>query len=186
MGYYRPNSWCGTKERIYRKININPKISQLPPKEIFSKLIHEISHYYQYAYGKPGRGGHHNTEFSRIMFSKGLMCLSTGKPGEKTTGRRMSDCIIEGSLFMQAFNELPSEYLLPFKSLEPCECCNRALNCKYKSAEIKQILAVQMLCKRLGQARLQCCLRQLLLGNENKYIRKLYDIKNEIKKFFKH
>lgn len=118
MGYYRPNSWVSDRQETLPEININPSILHMPATEVMQTLVHEMCHHYQFLFGKAGRGGYHNIEFSRIMFSVGLMCSSTGKPGGRITGESMADYFIEGGRFIQVFNEMPSEFLLPFKPYE--------------------------------------------------------------------
>lgn len=118
MGYYKPYAWCGASNEAIPEININPSILYLPLSEVMQTLVHEMCHHFQYVYGKPGSRGYHNKEFSRIMFSVGLMCSSTGMPGGKVTGRSMSDYAIEGGVFTQVFKAMSQECLLPFKPYE--------------------------------------------------------------------
>lgn len=117
MGHYKPEGWLGkaTISDAIPEININPAILHLPESEVMQTLVHELCHHAQQLYGHPGRRGYHNREFSKIMFSVGLMCSSTGMPGGKITGRAMADYAVEGGVFLQAFNEMPKDFLLPFK-----------------------------------------------------------------------
>jgi hypothetical protein len=118
MGYYMPHAWLSESKAIMPEININPAILQLPAIEVMQTLTHEMVHHHQQFYGNPGKRGYHNSEFSRMMLSKGLMCSTTGKQGGKVTGRRMSDYVIEGGLFEIKFQEMPREFMLPFTSAE--------------------------------------------------------------------
>lgn len=118
MGYYMPYAWLDKSESIVPEININPDILQLPAIEVMQTLVHEMCHHFQQFFGKPGKKGYHNKEFSRIMFSKGLMCSNTGMPGGKVTGRKMADYVIEGGSFDLRFIEMPKEFQLPFTSVE--------------------------------------------------------------------
>lgn len=118
-GYYSPRRWVA-REGEYRtyliaQINISPSILLLEPKMLMSVLVHELVHHEQYTYGKPGRGGYHNTEFATLMHAIGLISSSTGQPGARRTGDRMSHYILEGGLFEEAYNAMPKEYILPFK-----------------------------------------------------------------------
>lgn len=120
MGHYKSHGWVG-KNKVsdaIPEININPAILHLPESEVMQTLVHELCHHAQQLYGHPGRRGYHNREFSKIMFSVGLMCSSTGMPGGKITGRAMADYAVEGGVFLQAFNYMPKEFLLPFKLFE--------------------------------------------------------------------
>ncbi|MCP3460375.1 SprT-like domain-containing protein [Bradyrhizobium sp. CCGUVB23] len=71
-----------------------------------STFVHELVHHWQAAYGKPGRGGYHNREWARKMLDIGLVPSSTGEPGGKPTGRRVSHYIREGGPFDLACNAL--------------------------------------------------------------------------------
>jgi len=62
-------------------------------------LVHEMVHLWQHHHGKPGRGRYHNAEWAAKMESIGLMPSSTGEPGGKRTGDRMSDYPIPGGRF---------------------------------------------------------------------------------------
>ena len=118
MGYYMPYAWLNKSKDIVPEININPGILELPVVEVMQTLTHEMCHHFQQFFGKSGAKGYHNIEFSRIMFSKGLMCSSTGMPGGKVTGRKMSEYVLEGGLFSIKFSEMPEEFRLPFTSTE--------------------------------------------------------------------
>lgn len=118
MGYYKPFGWVSVKEDVIPEININPAIPHLPAKDVMQTLVHEMCHHYQHLYGTPGKRGYHNKEFSRMMFSVRLMCSHTGMPGGKVTGRAMADYAVCGGAFELKFQEMPSEFLLPFKPFE--------------------------------------------------------------------
>lgn len=68
-------------------------------KQILSTIAHEMVHQWQQHFGTPSRGGYHNKEWANKMESIGLMPSSTGSPGGKRTGQKMSDYIIEGGVF---------------------------------------------------------------------------------------
>jgi len=117
MGYFMPSIWIRTASKeLMPEININPSILQLPKIEVCQTLTHEMTHHFQQFYGRPGKRGYHNVEFSRFMHARGLMCSSTGKAGGKVTGRQMSDYIIPGGPFEIAFNNMPDELQFPFMS----------------------------------------------------------------------
>lgn len=119
MGYYMPFAWLKNEsQEIIPEININPDILELPTIEVMQTLVHETCHHFQQFFGSPGKRGYHNKEFSRIMFSKGLMCSSTGLQGGKVTGRRMADYVIDGGPFSIKFKAMPEEFMLPFISTQ--------------------------------------------------------------------
>ena len=52
------------------------------------------------------------------MISVGLMPSTTGKPGGKTVGQKMSDYPIEGGHFLAALDAMPEPFKMPFISIE--------------------------------------------------------------------
>ena len=82
------------------ELALNPVyFTVIPLEEIMQTLVHEMVHQWQQYFGKKGRRGYHNKEWSEKMEEVGLMPSSTGKPGGKKTGEKMMDYIIEGGLF---------------------------------------------------------------------------------------
>lgn len=87
--------------------------------EILSTLVHEMAHVWQAHFGKPSRSGYHNKEWAAKMQLIGLMPSSTGQPGGKTTGQRMSDYIIAGGPFERSAKALlASGYCINWQSIE--------------------------------------------------------------------
>src|SRR5262245_41603292 len=75
-------------------------------EQICQTLVHEMTHVWQHALGKPSARGYHNKEWSAKMKSIGLQPSNTGMVGGKETGQRMSDYIIPGGRFEQAYDKL--------------------------------------------------------------------------------
>jgi predicted SprT family Zn-dependent metalloprotease len=75
-------------------------------KQICQTPAHEMAHVWQFEFGNPGRAGYHNKEWAAKMKEIGLMPSSTGMVGGKETGQHMSDYIIPGGRFEQAFEKL--------------------------------------------------------------------------------
>jgi len=117
-GYFKPCAWHNEAKHQLPEINISPAILAEPTIAVMQTLVHEMAHHFHYIYGKPGSRGYHNREFSQIMFALGLATSSTGRPGGKKTGHRMSDYVIPGGRFEQAFSEIPEDCILPFYSSE--------------------------------------------------------------------
>ena len=85
------------------EIALNPKhIIERPPEDTLSTLVHEMVHLRQQRFGKPGRGRYHNAEWAGMMSEVGLSRRSTGKPGGKRTGDRVSHYIVAGGPFDRA------------------------------------------------------------------------------------
>ncbi len=105
------------KGRKISEIALNPAFFFRSNAIIFSDLVHEMCHLWQYHRGKPSRNGYHNKEWADKMESIGLMPSNTGKPGGKKTGQSLDDYIIKNGPFSKATkNLLDSGLSLNWKS----------------------------------------------------------------------
>lgn len=123
MGFVAPFRWKSSKKKAgvkgdIHELSINPEILCMDLLEVFSTLVHEQCHIWQFSLGTPSRMGYHNKEWADKMISVGLMPSSTGKPGGKITGQNMNDYPIENGVFLKALKKLPKKYKLPFISIE--------------------------------------------------------------------
>jgi hypothetical protein len=92
---------------IRDEIALNPTaLREHPVEETLSTLVHEMAHLWQHHFGNPSRSSYHNAEWADKMESIGLMPSSTGQPGGKRTGQKMSDYIITGGAFDRACTAL--------------------------------------------------------------------------------
>jgi hypothetical protein len=108
-GFFSPRRFGDVTDPAQRagEIAINPRrIADCPVEEVMSTVVHEMCHQYQDRYGKPSRNGYHNRELAALFKSVGLHPSSTGKPGGRETGQRMSHYIIAGGAFDVACAEL--------------------------------------------------------------------------------
>lgn len=114
-GSYSYQTWidnCGNK---FDQININPKfLSKSSAKEIYSTLVHEMVHLWQFNFTDKTKNGYHDKQFAQAMLRIGLQTSNTGEIGGKTTGQRMSDYILEDGKFAEAFSKMPKKFVLPF------------------------------------------------------------------------
>lgn len=119
-GFMAPERWrrVGEKEYSTHEISLTPTTLSRTPIEVFSTLVHEMAHLWQWDFGKPSRSGYHNREWANKMIEIGLMPSNTGKVGGKQTGQSMTHYIIEKGAYEQAFKAMPDKYTLPFTSLE--------------------------------------------------------------------
>jgi hypothetical protein len=107
-GYFSPDRFSGRVEKVGRhELALNPDafIGQTD-EQILQTLVHEMTHVWQHHCGTPAARSYHNKEWSANMKSIGLMPSSTGMVGGKDTGACMSDYIIPGGAFSQAYEEL--------------------------------------------------------------------------------
>ena len=74
--------------------------------EILSVLVHEQVHVWQHTYGTPSRRNYHNREWADHMQALGLYPSSTGEPGGKETGQRVSHWIVPEGVYARAYAQL--------------------------------------------------------------------------------
>jgi predicted SprT family Zn-dependent metalloprotease len=101
-GYYRnhPFSHSKRKDKSTDEIALNPfTFSGRSDREIYSTLVHEMVHLWQHHFGVDNKKTPHDREWADKMEEIGLMPTSTGKPGGKRTGRRVTHYIIDGGAF---------------------------------------------------------------------------------------
>lgn len=119
-GFMAPERWKHVKDKTFgvHEISLTPTTLYRTPIEIFSTLVHEMAHLWQWEFGEPSRSGYHNREWARKMREIGLIPSHTGKPGGKETGQSMTHYLEEGGKYEKAFEKMPKMCLLPFTSLE--------------------------------------------------------------------
>jgi predicted SprT family Zn-dependent metalloprotease len=116
-GYFWAGMW-DTREGGAKldEIALNPSlIRRRTDREALSTLVHEMVHLEQQHFGKPGKNGNHNREWGTLMDRIGLAPSSTGAPGGKRTGTKVSHYIVDGGLFDAACAELLKDgFVLPY------------------------------------------------------------------------
>lgn len=119
-GFMAPERWkrVGEKDFGTHEISLTPTTLYRTPVEIFSTLVHEMCHLWQWDFGNPSRNGYHNKEWAAKMLEVGLIPSNTGQPGGKMTGQRMTHYIEKEGKYQQAFQKMPEGHILPFTSLE--------------------------------------------------------------------
>lgn len=116
-GYFAPGRWAGMGEAGVHEISLHPDLLiSRPPKEVASTLVHEMVHLWQQTFGKPGRRGYHNRQWSKEMIRVGLMPSTTGAPGGARVGEPMSHYVLPGGPFEVAFEKARAQ-ALPWGSL---------------------------------------------------------------------
>lgn len=103
-GYYRHHPFKGTKQKdqVVDEIALNPfTFAGRDDREIFSTLVHEMVHLWQHHFSALEKQTKtpHDKEWAAKMEEIGLMPSSTGAPGGKRTGRRVSHYIIDDGAF---------------------------------------------------------------------------------------
>ncbi len=106
-GYFSPARFVDKQGQRTDEIAMNPCFfAVIPLLEVLQTLAHEMTHLWQAHFGSPGRRGYHNAEWADRMEEIGLMPSSTGKPGGRRVGEKMSDYVIPGGRFELACEEL--------------------------------------------------------------------------------
>lgn len=122
MGFVSPFRWRKAEDEIGKgsihELSINPEFLSMSFIEVYSTLVHEQCHIWQYTHGKLSRNGYHNQEWANKMKSVGFVPSHTGREGGNMTEQNMSDYPQKDGVFLQALEEMPQTYKLPFVSVE--------------------------------------------------------------------
>lgn len=108
-GYFHAEQFRGRLDPKHHthEIALNPDtFDGRTDLEILSTLVHEMCHLWQQAFGKPPRRCYHDREWAAKMRAVGLQPTSTGEPGGKETGERVTHLITPGGSFDIACTEL--------------------------------------------------------------------------------
>ena len=119
-GFLAPDRWKRLDEKEFstHEISLTPTTLYRTPIEIFSTLVHEMVHLWQWEFGSPSRNGYHNKQWAAKMIEVGLIPSHTGKPNGKQTGQKMTHYIEKDGRYQLAFGKMPEKYILPFTSLD--------------------------------------------------------------------
>ena len=106
FGFFAANRWRGDgqEKKVVHEISINPDFMNREDRDWHSTLVHEMCHLWQEDFGRPSRGGYHNSQWADKMIQVGLMPSDTGEAGGKRTGQSITHYIIPGGKFEQVFN----------------------------------------------------------------------------------
>ena len=91
---------------MVHEIVLNPAhFRERSDEDVLSTLTHEMTHLEQEEFGKPTRG-YNNEEFAELLRRIGIKPSSTGEPGGRPTGRKMSHYVVADGPFARACAEL--------------------------------------------------------------------------------
>src|SRR6266511_2516394 len=106
-GYFSAERFVGrAAEEAAHELALNPAHFGRTDADILSTLAHEMTHVWQHTHGTPPRKSYHDREWAAKMVGIGLQPSSTGAPGGKPTGQRVSHYVIAGGPFAVAFAKL--------------------------------------------------------------------------------
>ena len=116
IAFYAPKRWAQEGRLVDQdsldEISLNPIHLGRTMEEIFSSLVHEMVHLWQFAQGSPSRRSYHNKEWASKMKEVGLQPNDgTGKE----TGQKVSHTIIAEGRFQMAFQAMPESHGLPWR-----------------------------------------------------------------------
>lgn len=99
-GFFAHRRFKTPNGKTIDEIALNPQVfGRISMRILASTLVHEMVHLEQAHFGTPGRGGFHNKEWGDLMRRVGLEPSSTGRPGGRTIGVRMTHYIVPGGRF---------------------------------------------------------------------------------------
>lgn len=103
MGYFSSERFVNRQHQIGDEIAMNPVFfATRPIEDTLSTLVHEMCHQLRERMGeKPARRCYHDRAFADKMKSIGLNPSSTGRPGGKELGEKMSHYIVPDGRFIQ-------------------------------------------------------------------------------------
>jgi predicted SprT family Zn-dependent metalloprotease/ribosomal protein L37E len=107
-GYFSPDSFrARADDTTVHELALNPDtFVGRTDEDVLSTLVHEMAHVWQECFGKPPRRAYHDKQWAAKMESLGLMPSSTGEPGGKRTGQRMTHYIIASGPYALAYARL--------------------------------------------------------------------------------
>lgn len=106
-GYHHKDRFVNKQGGMVDELGLHPGFFTLRPiEEVLSTLVHEMVHHWQGTHGQSTKSNPHNRQWAQKMRSLGLEPSSTGLPGGKDAGRRVSHYIVPEGLFIKACREL--------------------------------------------------------------------------------
>ena len=121
-GYFTPNRWVSEKDEKIHEIGLNPALLDTAAlQDVMAVLVHNMTHQWQWEQGeqidrRKAYVHYHNKEWSMKLASLGLAPSDTGEEDGKMTGFIMSQYVVDGGDFLDAFEAMPSEASLPYKA----------------------------------------------------------------------
>jgi ribosomal protein S27E len=118
-GFHAGSQFEATDGRKADEIALNPcHFARRDPRKVLSTLVHEMTHQYQWHFGKRNHGGYHDKAWARLMIDIGLVPTDTGEPGGKATGRRVTHFIREHGPFDRLCTALiEAGFVIPFREV---------------------------------------------------------------------
>lgn len=114
--------FCGDRFQTRDGLTVTDEIALNPDsmrdrddRASLATLVHEMVHLWQHRFGEPPRKSYHDRQWALKMREVGLIPSSTGEPGGKETGSRVTHYIEEGGRFAASFAALVATgWTMPF------------------------------------------------------------------------
>lgn len=114
-GFYYPRKFAernGNGGHV-DEVALNPETFKgRSDEDIVSTLVHEMAHLWQEHNGKPSRNRYHNREWADKMEELGLVPSTTGAPGGKRTGQRVSHYVDPEGAFAKLYRDYFADRVL--------------------------------------------------------------------------
>jgi predicted SprT family Zn-dependent metalloprotease len=113
FGFFSGERFVNTTnpKEITDEIALNPAhFATRKPDEVLATLAHEMVHLWQHHFGKQPRKGYHDKQWAAKMFDIGLIPTTTGEPGGKETGQKMTHIIEKNGRYARAVAKLLVEH----------------------------------------------------------------------------
>lgn len=99
-GYFAYRRFRDRNRNFVDEIALNPQwFGRVSMLRLTSTLAHEMCHQEVAHFGSPSKNGFHTMQWARCMLRIGLHPSTTGKPGGRMTGMRVTHYIVEGGQF---------------------------------------------------------------------------------------
>lgn len=110
-GYFSPERFTGRiAKAAVHELALNPDtFNGRSDEEILSTLAHEMAHVWQQTHGTPPRRSYHDREWAAKMKEIGLQPSTTGEPGGKETGDKVTHYMIPGGPYAKAYAKLKAK-----------------------------------------------------------------------------
>lgn len=147
-GFFVPNQWreANATNPELHEIALNPDyMSERDLRSFYGTMVHEMCHLQQQEDGTAPRRCYHNKDFSKKMQACGLITSSTGEPGGKATGQKISHYIQDNGAYDKAFQNLPEDCI-------PSYICEGLLGETKKKVKKAKRITVKYVCPICGAA----------------------------------
>lgn len=150
-GYFWDEQWTdAAQNEKLPEIALNPDHMGRTPREVLSTLVHEMVHQWDALHNEVPTHGHGKT-WGAKMDEVGLTPTSTGEPGGKRTGRKVTHMIVDGGPYDVAFQNLKGVDLRVFTTPTPAAERKRDLSkvkhsCKWCGTNVWGKLGIEVSC----------------------------------------